>query len=578
MSLVRIYAIRNRETDEFVYVGSTRQSIDERFSGRLPSSHKNRAKTSNTDFYTYVSNNGGIDNFEPVLLMEEEITEDDRYDLEYSIMSEYIRQGHPIKSLVGGQHSPEAYETNRRNHDGLLAFSTDIAIQMRKWNHLFEGCDYVVHGTHRGNGGLPEYLDKLGYDLDQKMLKRFISQTSTEKDQEKYPELQALIAEARERFLSLTREEKVEILHNSKNRLFRTEVPRINSPHYYFGHQIKPIRVKADDRSKLVNVLNLLGYKYIKREHLLICIKQEESNRSKVDSVHPFLYDLISTSLAEYQNLTYDDKIKLHTQKNVVLLSGGFDCTHEGHVRMIRYASLIGDVVILLNSDAWLTKKKGKPFMTYDAREAVLGNMKGVIDVVSFPDDEHGSACKGIEIAFDKYKDTYDQVIFANGGDRRVDSTPSHEQLLCEQLGITVQFGVGGTDKPNSSSWVLKDWVEFSNSREVTERPWGNYKVLLDHEVTKVKLLQIDPGQSISLQYHHHRTEQWYCVGGTGEIILGNETRVFSKGSSVFIDKEINHKLSNHSGEPLLVIEVQLGSYFGEDDIVRLEDQYNRIG
>lgn len=262
----------------------------------------------------------------------------------------------------------------------------------------------------------------------------------------------------------------------------------------------------------------------------------------------------------------------------LIILSGGFDPLHEGHVRMIRNASALGDVLICLNSDEWLTKKKGKPFLSFESRKAVLENMKGVVNVIGFHDDEHGSACDGICLAKDMYGEYYDELVFANGGDRRVDTTPSHEQVLCEQIGITVQFGVGGSDKPNSSSWVLKDWVDFATSREITERPWGNYKVLLDHEVTKVKLLQIDPGQSISLQYHNHRTEQWYCVGGVGEIILRNETMSFKKGDSVFIDKEINHKLSNHSEEPLLVIEVQLGSYFGEDDIVRLEDQYNRVG
>lgn len=261
----------------------------------------------------------------------------------------------------------------------------------------------------------------------------------------------------------------------------------------------------------------------------------------------------------------------------LIILSGGFDPIHDGHVRMIQDAAKHGDVLICLNSDEWLTKKKGKQFMSFESRKAVLQNMLGVVEVIGFEDDEHGSACGGITAAFSKYHDFYESLVFANGGDRRVDSTPSHEQILCEKIGVELMFGVGGEDKPNSSSWILKDWVEFANNSKVFTRPWGSYQILLDLPVTKVKLLTLTPDASISLQYHHHRTEQWYCVAGSGLVQLGNEVIELTAGKSVFIDKEINHKLTNNGTEHLLVVEVQLGTYFGEDDIVRLEDKYGRV-
>lgn len=136
------------------------------------------------------------------------------------------------------------------------------------------------------------------------------------------------------------------------------------------------------------------------------------------------------------------------------IVSGGFDPIHEGHIQMIAEARDKSDgVIVLLNSDAWLMRKKGKPFMSEKTRAAVCANIKGVVDVIRF-DDSDGSACDGIKIAREKYPD--DQLIFANGGDRTKENIP--EEAACTQNNVGLEFGVGGDYKANSSSWILDKW------------------------------------------------------------------------------------------------------------------------
>ncbi len=108
-------------------------------------------------------------------------------------------------------------------------------------------------------------------------------------------------------------------------------------------------------------------------------------------------------------------------------------------------------------------------------------------------------------------------------------------------------------------------------------RPWGTYEVLYDGEDCKVKKLIINPGQSPSYQYHYRRNEYWTIISGNGKIRLDNKILEVTAGSNVFIPVESKHTIINTSDkEPLVFIEIQTGDYFGEDDIVRLEDMYGR--
>ncbi len=144
--------------------------------------------------------------------------------------------------------------------------------------------------------------------------------------------------------------------------------------------------------------------------------------------------------------------------KTYYIVSGGFDPIHEGHVENILESKNNSDgVIALVNSDEWLCRKKGKNFMNFQTRSTVVGAIKGVIDVIAF-DDSDNSACDGLRKVREKYPN--DILVFAKGGDRTADNIP--EIPVCKELNIEIKYNVGfsisGRQKPNSSSWILKNW------------------------------------------------------------------------------------------------------------------------
>ena len=140
---------------------------------------------------------------------------------------------------------------------------------------------------------------------------------------------------------------------------------------------------------------------------------------------------------------------------NIILISGGFDPIHSGHIKLINDANKYGDVIVLLNSDEWLRNKKGKAFLSFDERKIIMKNIQGVTDVIEF-DDSDKTCIDGIKKAKLLYKNN--TIKFANGGDRNNETTPEKE--FCDKNDIENLFGIGGNDKSNSSSWILKKWKE----------------------------------------------------------------------------------------------------------------------
>jgi D-beta-D-heptose 7-phosphate kinase/D-beta-D-heptose 1-phosphate adenosyltransferase len=128
-----------------------------------------------------------------------------------------------------------------------------------------------------------------------------------------------------------------------------------------------------------------------------------------------------------------------------ICVSGGMDPVHSGHIRMIREASAYGDVIVILNSDDWLMRKKGYKFMSWEERAEILGAIKGVI-AVERVDDQDGTVCE----ALIRIKPDY----FANGGDRKSENTPELE--VCNSFGIKMIWGVGGGKTQSSSELVNK--------------------------------------------------------------------------------------------------------------------------
>lgn len=247
----------------------------------------------------------------------------------------------------------------------------------------------------------------------------------------------------------------------------------------------------------------------------------------------------------------------------IVIATGGFDPVHSGHIKYLQAARLHGDkLVVGLNSDAWLERKKGRPFMPFAERRAVLEGLRCVDEVVSF-DDTDNSAVQLLESVQRSY--SYAEIIFVNGGDRTADNIP--EMSVKD---ILFKFGVGGEDKANSSSWILEEW-----KAPKTLRSWGYYRVLHQVDGTKVKELTVMPGQQLSMQRHSHRTEHWIVT--EGQCVVNSQLSGGYAMPSVVLtlhdayDVPVYqwHQLTNPFDEPCRMIEIQTGSLCTEEDIER---------
>ena len=108
------------------------------------------------------------------------------------------------------------------------------------------------------------------------------------------------------------------------------------------------------------------------------------------------------------------------------------------------------------------------------------------------------------------------------------------------------------------------------------KRPWGTFFVIQENTSYKIKRIEVDPGKRLSYQYHNKRSEVWVIIQGNGVITLNDEPRNYSVGDTILIPQGMKHRIENRGTETTIFIEVQTGSYFGEDDIVRLDDDYNR--
>ena len=253
----------------------------------------------------------------------------------------------------------------------------------------------------------------------------------------------------------------------------------------------------------------------------------------------------------------------------IVLATGGFDPIHSGHVDYLQAARNLGQTLIVgVNSDAWLTRKKGRAFMPMQERMAIVRNIKGVDFVIDF-DDSDGTARRAIWMVRQSYPDC--RIIFANGGDRTASNIP---EMDFADDNVQFLFGVGGDHKANSSSWILTEW-----KAPRTERPWGNYRVLhtLDAH-TKVKELTVYPGQRLSMQRHEQRSESWFVAEGRARVLTVDtvttdveDLGLFSKHETLLIHQHQWHQLCNDSDTNVLkIIEIQYGHATNEEDIERL--------
>tara|TARA_B100000575_G_scaffold15995_1_gene11276 strand:- start:1618 stop:2394 length:777 start_codon:yes stop_codon:yes gene_type:complete len=251
----------------------------------------------------------------------------------------------------------------------------------------------------------------------------------------------------------------------------------------------------------------------------------------------------------------------------IIVVSGGFDPLHSGHVAYFKSAKELGDkLIVALNSDDWLINKKSKFFMPFSERKAIIKSIGCVDKVINFKDDEAGSCINALE----KVKTLYpkDEIFFANGGDRNNDNIP---EMSVD--GIKFLFSVGGDDKKNSSSWILKNWQYYHE-----KRLWGSfYNLFEDGSEVKVKELIVHPGKGMSFQKHFKRSEIWMVSKGSCVVnySIGDpqkkENIQLNKFDHFLVPLGQWHQITNPFEETCHLIEIQYGEECIEDDIERTE-------
>ena len=258
-------------------------------------------------------------------------------------------------------------------------------------------------------------------------------------------------------------------------------------------------------------------------------------------------------------------------RQKVVVVSGGFDPLHSGHIEYLKAARELGDkLVVAVNSDDWLIRKKGRFFMPQSERAEIIKHLAFVDRVyANTAEDDSDDSCK--QVLRKLLKQLPDvQLVFANGGDRTNANIP---EMQINNKRLKFNFGVGGSDKKNSSSWILKEWKYFTE-----KRVWGEFSNLFEDSAVKVKELIIEPGQGISYQRHFKRSELWFVSKGVINVkhALATEGPLNPRVHTLKTDDQIHirvgdyHQAFNPFTEPCHIIEIQYGEETDEADIERL--------
>jgi D-beta-D-heptose 7-phosphate kinase/D-beta-D-heptose 1-phosphate adenosyltransferase len=266
--------------------------------------------------------------------------------------------------------------------------------------------------------------------------------------------------------------------------------------------------------------------------------------------------------------------------KRLVATSGGFDPLHVGHLRCFQAsAELVKEndchgLVVIVNGDGWLRRKKGQPFMPCQERMEIIAGIEGIDWVVEW--DDGGPTVTG---AIDKLQ----PVMFTKGGDRKQGgpvtdddyrSSNVPEFALCGKIGCKVVFSVGG-GKIQSSSHLTKDILptEWTGLRK--EKPWG-YEVWWTPQGPQSpyagKILVVNPGERMSLQYHEKKEET--CLVLSGQLrVEGDVETVLGPGQVFHVPTGQVHRFGALGGVPCVLVEVSTNDM---EDVVRLQDDYGR--
>ena len=247
---------------------------------------------------------------------------------------------------------------------------------------------------------------------------------------------------------------------------------------------------------------------------------------------------------------------------NISLISGGFDPLHIGHIKMFQEAAkLASKLIVIVNNDDFLMQKKGYVFMPIDERMEIIKNI-GVVDKVVKSIDTDLTVCQTLNLLAKEEN----IIVFANGGDRQREKDIS-EATVCRDNQIEMKFNIGGGKIQSSSSLVST----------TANKPWGSYKTFEKDKDYLVKIITVNPGEKLSLQSHQHRSEYWLIISGIATVECDGKISYLNRNESIFIPQCSKHRLSNENKEILKVFEAQYGDKLSESDIIRYQDEYDRV-
>ncbi len=198
-----------------------------------------------------------------------------------------------------------------------------------------------------------------------------------------------------------------------------------------------------------------------------------------------------------------------------------------------------------------------------------IGSWDALFDILD--KDEAGNVTQGRVVSLD----TENSLILGN--QRLIAAIGLKDHLVVETPDALLIVKRGETQKVSELVKRLKaEKYQEAIEHVTTYRPWGSYTVLEEGPRYKIKRIVVNPGASLSLQMHYHRSEHWVVVRGTAKVRIGEEEKFLHENESIFVPKSTKHRLENPGKIPLEIIEVQNGEYLGEDDIVRFDDVYGR--
>jgi mannose-1-phosphate guanylyltransferase/mannose-6-phosphate isomerase len=202
-----------------------------------------------------------------------------------------------------------------------------------------------------------------------------------------------------------------------------------------------------------------------------------------------------------------------------------------------------------------------------------IGSWKAVSEIESgSAPDAAGNRVQGMAVTIDT------QNCFIQGGKRLIAAVGVKDLVIVDTADAVL---VADRERAQQVKQVVEQLRASNHAaarfHQTVHRPWGSYTVLEDEADCKVKRLTVKPGQVLSLQLHHRRSEHWTVVDGTAKVRVGDREFLLQRNESTFVPMETLHRLENPTGRDIHLIEVQCGDYFGEDDIVRLEDVYGRV-